>query len=152
MVPAMHGFMDQFTPVSSAIGGALTGLASIALLFFNGKIAGISGITGGLIQSPRRGDGAWRVAFTLGLVSAGLLALFVSPASFANAAPRSAPVLLVAGLLVGFGTRIGNGCTSGHGVCGIGRLSKRSLVATLTFITTGALTVLAYRHLLGGDS
>lgn len=142
--------MDHFTPWSSALGGALIGLAAIGLLLFNGKIAGISGIAGGLIQSPSKGDGAWRVAFVLGLVSAGVVGSLLSPSLFAVEVNRSVPAMLAAGLLVGFGTRTGNGCTSGHGVCGIGRLSRRSLAATLAFMTTGAATVFVVERLFGG--
>jgi len=150
MVPAMVPPMDHFTPLASAIGGALIGLAAVALLLFNGKIAGISGIAGGLIQSPSKGDGAWRLAFVLGLVAAGIAGSLIAPSLFAVDVDRSVPAVLAAGLLVGFGTRTGNGCTSGHGVCGLGRLSRRSLAATLTFMTTGALTVFVVQHLLGG--
>ena len=142
--------MDQFTPWASAIGGALIGLAAIGLLLFNGKIAGISGIAGGLIQSPTRGDGAWRAAFILGLVLAGIVGSSLSPAHFAVTVDRSVPAMIAAGLLVGFGTRTGNGCTSGHGVCGLGRLSRRSLAATVTFMATGAATVLVVQRLFGG--
>jgi uncharacterized protein len=142
--------MDQFTPYASLLGGALIGLAAVALLLFNGKIAGISGIAGGLIQSPSHGDGAWRVAFVLGLVSAGIVGGIVAPEAFAVEITRSAPAVIVAGLLVGFGTRTGNGCTSGHGVCGIGRMSRRSLAATVTFISTGALAVLVVNRMFGG--
>ena len=142
--------MDSFTPWASTIGGVLIGLAAIGLLLFNGKIAGISGIAGGLIQSPTKGDGAWRAAFVLGLVVAGAVGSLVTPSSFAVEVERSVPAMLAAGLLVGFGTRTGNGCTSGHGVCGLGRLSRRSLAATLTFIASGAATVLVVDRLFGG--
>lgn len=122
-------------------GGALIGLSASLMLAFNGRVTGISGIVGGLL-TPKAGDIAWRALFVIGLVLGGAVALAASPAAFSPG--RSAPALVVvAGLLVGFGTRVGNGCTSGHGVCGISRLSPRSLAATVTFIASGALTVLA---------
>ena len=122
-------------------GGALIGVSASLMLAFNGRVTGISGIVGGLLV-PTTGDVAWRALFVAGLVLGGLLALAVSPAAF-SAGGASLGVVLLAGLLVGFGTRVGNGCTSGHGVCGVSRLSPRSAAATLTFIGAGALTVLA---------
>jgi uncharacterized membrane protein YedE/YeeE len=133
----------------SAPGGILIGLSAAMLLLMNGKIAGISGIVGGLFGPPAAGDGAWRVAFVAGLVTAGAIATVAAPALIGSPAVRSPAALVVAGLLVGLGTRIGNGCTSGHGVCGLGRLSRRSLAATATFMASGALTVLVSRHLVG---
>lgn len=132
------------------LGGALIGLSAVGLLFFHGKIAGISGIVGGLFGSLRRGDVGWRVAFVLGLVSAGLVGAHWAPEQLAMTLERSLGAVALAGLLVGLGSRLGNGCTSGHGVCGIARLSRRSIAATLTFMTTGALTVFVVNHLLGG--
>lgn len=122
-------------------GGAMIGLSASLLLAFTGRVAGISGIVGGLLI-PRPGEVAWRLIFVLGLVLGGALALAWSPSAFT---PGEAPIgaVILGGLLVGFGTRVGNGCTSGHGVCGISRLSPRSLAATLTFISSGAITVLA---------
>ena len=121
-------------------GGALIGLSASLMLAFNGRGTGISGIVGGLLI-PKAGDISWRALFVLGLLLGGVIALGVSPAAFSRGA--AAPgVVAVAGLLVGFGTRVGNGCTSGHGVCGISRLSPRSLAATVTFIAAGAVTVL----------
>lgn len=121
------------------IGGVLIGIASCALLLLNGRLAGISVIfAGSILGSPD--DVAWRRAFVVGLLTGGVATTLVAPASIAtHGSPL--PVLAAAGLLVGFGTRLGNGCTSGHGVCGLGRFSPRGLVATLTFIATGALTV-----------
>lgn len=136
--------MENFTPVASLIGGILIGLASIGLLAFNGRIAGISGITGGLLE-PRSGDVGWRVAFVGGLVAGGLLMGSLKPEWFEYAIDRSVATVVVAGLVVGFGTRVGSGCTSGHGVCGISRLSVRSVIATVTFMATGALTVFLFR-------
>lgn len=121
-------------------GGALIGLSASLLLGLNGRVMGISGIVGGLL-SPSAGDVAWRALFIAGLVGGGLVALALMPGAF-SAGSASLGLVLLAGLLVGVGTRIGNGCTSGHGVCGISRFSPRSVAATLTFIGTGALTVL----------
>jgi uncharacterized membrane protein YedE/YeeE len=136
----------NFTPFSATVGGLLVGLSAAVLLLFNGRIAGISGIVGGLLQRPRAGDFAWRIAFTAGLIAAPVLYQLVAqlPESRIDAEPG---MLIVAGLLVGFGTRLGSGCTSGHGVCGLSRRSPRSLVATLTFMAAGFLTVFALRHL-----
>jgi uncharacterized protein len=142
--------MTDFTPLSSLAGGLIIGLASGLLLLVNGKIAGISGIVGGVLQ-PRRGEAAWRFTFLAGLIGGGLVMYAFSPARFAVEVDRSLLAVAAAGLLVGFGTRLGNGCTSGHGVCGNSRLSKRSLAATMTFMATGAVTVLAFRY-LGGVS
>lgn len=122
-------------------GGALIGVSASLMLAFNGRVTGISGIVGGLVV-PKPGDVAWRALFVAGLLLGGFVALAVSPAAFSRGAATPGVVAL-AGLLVGFGTRVGNGCTSGHGVCGIARLSPRSLAATVTFITAGAVTVFA---------
>ena len=141
--------MEQFTPVASLCGGVLIGLSASLLLLSDGKIAGISGIMGGLLH-PVKKDTAWRVLFLFGLLTGGLLLQLLSPKVFTIGITRSTGALLLAGLLVGFGTRLGNGCTSGHGVCGISRFSPRSLVSTVTFIVTGAITVYIINHLLGG--
>jgi hypothetical protein len=127
-------------------GGGLIGLSSALLLLANGRIAGISGIFGGVL-SPRRGDFGWRLGFILGLATTGLLLARIAPERFDTTGMPGLGLVAIAGLLVGFGTRLGSGCTSGHGVCGISRGSKRSLAATLTFIATGALTVYLTRHL-----
>ncbi|ACY14888.1 YeeE/YedE family protein [Haliangium ochraceum] len=142
--------MTEFTPIASTLGGVLIGLSAALLLLSHGKIAGISGITGGLMHRPPPGDIAWRVAFVAGLVGTGALLGLLWPSAFHMTLQRSPALLVVAGLLVGFGTRLGNGCTSGHGVCGISRLSPRSMVATATFMATGALTVFAVRVWFGG--
>lgn len=138
---------NDFTPWSALAGGALIGLAAAMFVLLNGRIAGISGVIGGLL-TPVRGDLAWRVAFVLGMVGAPLAyALFA-----ALPVPRidaGFTLLIVAGLLVGVGTRYGSGCTSGHGVCGLSRLSPRSLVATAAFMGAGFATVFVVRHLLG---
>jgi len=144
--------MESFTPISSLIGGILIGISSALLLMFNGRIAGISGITGALLdRSTTSDERGWRIAFTMGLVVAGVAAAFAAPTAFVSTIDRSTLSIVVAGLAVGFGTRTGSGCTSGHGVCGLGRLSPRSLVAVLTFIATGALTVFVVRTLFGGS-
>jgi uncharacterized membrane protein YedE/YeeE len=138
--------MANFTPWSALAGGCLIGLAAALLLVVNGRIAGISGILGGVF-APARGERSWRVFFIAGLLATGVFAALFVPSSI-GAPPRSPLLLMAAGLLVGVGTRLANGCTSGHGVCGIGRLSPRSLAATLTFIAAGMLVV----HIVGGAS
>lgn len=133
---------------ASLAGGALIGLAASLLLIAQGRIAGISGIVGNLLLG-QAGDRAWRAAFALGLLLAGFAGARLAPAAVGHS-PRSLAFIAGAGLLVGLGTRLGSGCTSGHGVCGISRLSPRSLVATFTFLLTGALTVAVLRWLGGG--
>ena len=142
----MISYWEQFTPWSSLAGGIAIGGAVAMLLLFNGRIAGISGILGGLLR-PVRGDVPWRVAFLAGM--------FLSPLAFSLFAALPTPqidadfpLLVIAGLLVGAGTRYGGGCTSGHGVCGLSRLSPRSLVATVTFMAAGFATVFIVRHLV----
>lgn len=147
--------MENFTPISATIGGLLIGLSATMLLLLQGRIAGISGIIGGLLP-PKTNDSAWRFLFVVGLIAgAGAYPFFggnvfatnVNPYALGDAAHV---VLLVAGgLLVGFGTQVGSGCTSGHGVCGLGRLSPRSLVATLTFMAVAAATVFIVRSVAG---
>jgi uncharacterized membrane protein YedE/YeeE len=139
---------NAFTPWSSLVGGALIGLSALLLLHANGRIAGISGILGGLLR-PSQGDHRWRVAFVLGLVAAPLLWALVTnlPPLIIDA---DWPLLIIAGLLVGVSTRYGSGCTSGHGVCGVSRLSPRSLVATAAFMASGFVTVFVARHTMGG--
>lgn len=132
------------------LGGALIGLSASLLLLANGRVAGISGVVGSLL-APVRGDIAWRGLFFAGLFTGGLLLAWLRPGAFAAPAALNTggvALLVVAGLLVGFGSRLGNGCTSGHGVCGISRGSARSLAATLTFMATGVLTVFLARHVL----
>ncbi len=138
---------NTFTPWSTLAGGLLIGLAATMFALLNGRIAGISGVIGGLLK-PARGDIAWRAAFILGLVGAPLVYMLfaVLPTLQIDAGYGA---LAVAGLLVGVGTRYGAGCTSGHGVCGLSRLSPRSLVATATFMAAGFLTVFVIRHLFG---
>jgi uncharacterized membrane protein YedE/YeeE len=127
----------------------MIGLASALILLAHGKIAGISGILRGLLQ-PKAGEWDWRLAFAVGLLVGGVILRFAYPAAFPKAIETPWGLAAGAGLLVGFGTSLGNGCTSGHGVCGIGRVAPRSIVATLTFMTTGALVVFVMRHLVGG--
>jgi len=138
---------SSFTPWSALIGGVLVGLAAASFLLLNGRIAGISGILGGLL-TPTVGDISWRIAFLAGLIGAPALWALVAqlPPIEINA---GYPALILAGLIVGVGTRYGSGCTSGHGVCGLSRLSPRSLVATLSFMFAGFATVFVIRHLLG---
>jgi uncharacterized membrane protein YedE/YeeE len=144
---AMSIDWGSFTPASAAIGGVIIGIAAAMLVLMNGRVAGISGIVGGLFR-PTPGDVAWRLAFVAGLIAAPLLYAIVAalPPVVIQA---SYPTLIVAGLLVGIGTRYGAGCTSGHGVCGISRLSPRSIVATLSFMAAGFATVFVARHVIG---
>lgn len=141
--------MENFTPFMSTWGGLLIGLASALVFLFQGRVAGVSGILGGLLMPS--GDAGWRAAYILGMVAAGAVGGFVAPAAFAMEVERSTLTLVVAGLLVGFGVRMGNGCTSGHGVCGISRLSPRSITATLTFMAVAIATVFVTEHVLGGQ-
>ncbi|MCS0580162.1 YeeE/YedE family protein [Massilia pinisoli] len=137
----------HFTPWASLSGGILIGLATALLLLANGRVAGVSGILGGVLR-PARGDVAWRIAFVLGLFVAPIvwLAMRAMPPAQIDHSPA---LLAIGGLLVGVGTRFGSGCTSGHGVCGIARLSPRSLLATACFMAAGFVTVFVVRHVLG---
>jgi len=138
---------NHFTPWSALAGGALIGVASAIFVLFNGRIAGITGIVGGLFN-PKRRDIGWRLAFIAGLMAAPLAWLLFAPLP-AIEIDANSTLLAAAGLIVGIGTRYASGCTSGHGVCGISRLSPRSIIATLAFMATGVLTVYAARHVLG---
>jgi uncharacterized protein len=140
--------MENFTPVSALIGGLLIGASAALFLVLNGRIAGISGILGGLIP-PERGQVGWRLAFLAGMFIAPLTYVALGGALPAIGLDASLPLLVVAGLIVGFGTRLGAGCTSGHGVCGIGRGSPRSLAATAVFMTSAICTVFITRHVIG---
>ncbi len=135
----------NFTPGLSLLGGVLAGIASALFILNNGRIAGISGILGGLLN-PRKDDIIWRIAFLLGLIAAPTVALLFMPAPEVTIEAETA-TLLIAGILVGVGTRYGSGCTSGHGICGLSRLSPRSLIATLTFMAAGVAIVFVMRHL-----
>jgi uncharacterized membrane protein YedE/YeeE len=132
--------MESYTPYSALIGGAFIGLAAVVLLWCNGRIAGISGIVSGLLR-PKKGDSGWRISFVIGLLLGAACYLWLAPPAFEPRTGFSNLKLIAAGLLVGIGTGLGNGCTSGHGVCGIARLSMRSIIATATFLGMGMLTV-----------
>lgn len=140
--------MENFTPYSALAGGALIGIAATILMAVHGRIAGVSGILGSLL-APTAGDVAWRVAFLAGLVAGA--ALMNVAAGFTAPAPvqQNLAVLALAGALVGYGTRIGAGCTSGHGVCGLARMSGRSLTATVLFMASAASVVFVVRHIVG---
>lgn len=140
--------MDNFTPISALAGGVLIGLSAVVLWLANGRIAGISGIAGGLLAPPAR-DTGWRAAFIVGLIAGPLIVSTFTGGLRAISITSSSTLLIAGGLLVGFGTRLGSGCTSGHGVCGLARLSPRSLVATGIFLVTAIATVLAMRHIGG---
>jgi uncharacterized membrane protein YedE/YeeE len=133
--------------IGGLIGGALIGIAAVMLLFFNGRIAGISGILGGVLSSTIPSERLWRTVFLVGLLAGAALYALAS-AGLAMQLQANLPTLIIAGLLIGFGTRLGSGCTSGHGVCGMARRSPRSLIATATFMTFGALTVFLIRHVI----
>lgn len=143
--------MENFTPVSALLGGVLIGLSATLLLLFNGRIAGVSGILSGIFVQPA-GDRLWRLMFVLGMVGSGLIYQLLSGGVFVEYAAVSLPLLVAGAFLVGFGTRMGGGCTSGHGVCGIGRVSPRSVVATFVFMGFGFVTVFLLRHVLEGAS
>ncbi|MBB3231110.1 hypothetical protein FHR97_001962 [Halomonas stenophila] len=153
--------MEWHSYLAGLVGGVLIGLSATWLMVTLGRIAGVSGIIGTLVTARPKGDSAWRLAFLLGLVS-GPLALVIAGGELGNVLGRPEAVIgepaggvalmLVAGLLVGLGTGIGSGCTSGHGVCGLARLSPRSMAATLTFLITAMVTVFVVRHLIGGGA
>jgi uncharacterized membrane protein YedE/YeeE len=141
-------FLQTFysSPVAPLAGGVIIGLAAAMLWLLHGRVAGISGIAGGLFDAPS-GDRRWRLSFVLGLVSGGFVLSLALPSAF-GVSPVSLGVAVLAGALVGLGTTLANGCTSGHGVCGVARLSKRSLVATMSFMGAGMLAVYALRKLM----
>jgi uncharacterized protein len=134
--------------LDAIIGGLLIGLSVSLMLLFNGRVTGISGIIGGTL-SPKAKDFNWRIAFLLGLVAGGGLLVALKPESFTNLSPAKTVDYIIAGLLVGFGTLLGNGCTSGHGVCGISRMSVRSIISTMTFIVFGIISVLIFKFVRG---
>jgi uncharacterized membrane protein YedE/YeeE len=140
--------MDHFTPISAAIGGGLIGLSALWLMLLTGRAAGIPGIAPNALVGTQ--NSGWRYAFLIGLVAAPVVWVAGGGAFAEPAMPASWGVVLAAGLLVGFGTRLGNGCTSGHGVCGIARFSPRSIVATVTFMLAGFVVVALMRHVIGG--
>lgn len=149
--------MTEFTPIESLIGGLMIGASATLLMYGIGRIAGISGVVGTLLTRQPAGETAWRIAFIVGLLIAAALTFPLAPALKVIGAnlPMQADIaaspwlVIVAGVLVGYGARLGSGCTSGHGVCGIGRLSKRSIVATMTFMVTAALTVYLSKWIAG---
>jgi len=138
--------MSNFTPWASLAGGILIGLSAAVLILMNGRVAGVSGIVGGLLR-PRKGDVSWRLAFLAGLIGAPLLYAHFLPLPEVRVVAGPAG-LVAAGLIVGIGTRYGSGCTSGHGVCGVSRMSPRSLAATGAFMLAGFATVFVLRHLI----
>lgn len=153
--------MDWSSSLQGLLGGVMIGLSAVWLMATLGRIAGISGIVGGLVTALPKGDSAWRVAFVLGLVSGPLLLMLLGgqlgnvagePGAVVGQPAGGVPLMLLAGLLVGVGTGLGSGCTSGHGVCGLARLSPRSMVATLTFLVCAIVTVYVVRHVLGGGA
>ena len=141
--------MDDFTPFASIIGGTILGIAALILFATVKRIAGVSGIIGGLLLF-KKNDTAWRVMFLSGLIFGGLILSKVYPKTLSIELTYSTPALILAGLLVGFGSRIGNGCTSGHGICGLGRLQPHSMVAVISFLTTGIITATIVGTLLRG--
>src|SRR5262245_25615122 len=141
--------MANFTPLSAAIGGALIGLAAVMLMLSLGRVAGISGILGATLGFGT-GDRGWRIAFIAGLILVPVAAMLAGYSVPAPQMPASWFVIITAGFLVGFGARLGGGCTSGHGICGIARLSKRSIAATMIFMATAVIVVALTRHVIGG--
>ncbi|HCG7300698.1 YeeE/YedE family protein [Vibrio parahaemolyticus] len=139
--------MLNVIPWESLFGGILLGISATILLLVNGKIAGISGIMNG-IMSPKKGDYSWRLLFAVGMIAGGLISVLMLGVAVPSTANLSLGMVIAAGLLVGIGTRLGNGCTSGHGICGMGRLSKRSIVATCVFMVIAGLTVFVRLHLV----
>ncbi|EOS8337132.1 YeeE/YedE family protein [Vibrio parahaemolyticus] len=139
--------MLNVIPSESLFGGILLGISATILLLVNGKIAGISGIMNG-IMSPKKGDYSWRLLFAVGMIAGGLISVLMLGVAAPSTANLSLGMVIAAGLLVGIGTRLGNGCTSGHGICGMGRLSKRSIVATCVFMAVAGLTVFVRLHLV----
>lgn len=137
--------MDDFTPISSLIGGMLIGLSAVLMLWLSGRIAGISSIFHGMVP-PKKNDFLWRVLFLIGLISGGLLYHLIPQLQFETRTNYPIYLLISAGFLVGMGTKLSGGCTSGHGVCGIARLSLRSIVATIIFFTFGLITVFLIKH------
>ncbi|MDB5503517.1 MAG: YeeE/YedE family protein [Tardiphaga sp.] len=140
--------MAHFTPISAAIGGGLIGLSAVMLMLLTGRIAGISGIFGGVLDFSGD-DKGWRIAFIAGLILAPLIAGVMGHQMPSPGMPASWSIIIIAGLLVGFGTRLGGGCTSGHGICGVARLSSRSVAATAIFMLAAIATVAITRHVFG---
>ena len=141
--------MEGFTPILSSLGGMLIGLAAVGLLLVNGRIAGISGITAGVLH-PKKGNTFWRILFIAGMLVGAMIILAFHPDAMDIRIDVSNAAILLGGFLVGIGTRIGNGCTSGHGVCGVGRLAPRSIIASAVFFSFAVLTTWLVRHVAGG--
>ncbi|MBT5626491.1 MAG: YeeE/YedE family protein [Proteobacteria bacterium] len=139
----------EFTLIKPLFGGFLLGLAALSLLFFNGRVAGVSGILGGFLSFKKR-DTLWRFAFLTGLVAGGVLLLATCPETLDLNLKSSPPAVMLAGLLVGIGSRMGSGCTSGHGICGIGRLSQRSMIAAVIFLSSGIAAAVSIDLVFGG--
>lgn len=144
--------MENFTPIPAFAGGLLIGLSAVIMLLFNGRITGVSGIMEGIVVNSKSGDRFWRVCFLLGLVLGGFLFNLFMPNSFVPRDGFSLVLLITGGFIVGIGTRMGSGCTSGHGICGIARFSRRSILATFVFMFTGGVTVYVIRHLMASLS
>lgn len=142
--------MENLNVIYPLLGGSLIGLAVTIMLLFNGRVTGISGIISSSLAKPSKSD-FWRIAFLLGLIFGGAFVYFLQPTLFVNISNRSPLTVAIAGLLVGYGTVMGSGCTSGHGICGLSRLSMRSMVATLTFMLFGFLSVQIFQFLTGGQ-
>ncbi|RWK65703.1 YeeE/YedE family protein [Mesorhizobium sp.] len=140
--------MTEFTPIASLLGGAMIGLSAVLLMLWEGRIAGISGIAGGLLPPYRDNAFPSRFGFVIGLMAAPLLLMYFTGAEITQTVSSNVPLMIAAGLLVGFGSIYGNGCTSGHGVCGLSRLSGRSMVATATFMAAAFVTVFLVRHVI----
>lgn len=142
--------MTEFTPLLSLIGGLVVGCAAVFLMASHGRIAGVTGIVSSLIFPGHAGDRSWRAAFIAGMICSPLILLLATGTMPEITVLSSTPMLILGGLLIGFGASMGSGCTSGHGVCGMARLSKRSIAATVTFMAAGFLTVFIMRHWIGG--
>ncbi|MCK5829053.1 MAG: YeeE/YedE family protein [Methylococcales bacterium] len=140
--------MENFTPISSILGGMLIGISIAILLFFNGRMAGISSIMNGLLNSPKN-EMFWRLTFLIGLILGAFIFQALTEKTITPSHPHSLWLMSIGGFLVGIGTRLGSGCTSGHGICGIANLSKRSIYATLTFMSAGVITVYFIKHIQG---
>ncbi len=142
--------MENFTPYLSLAGGVLIGISASILMYLNGRIAGISGIVAGVFSAASMTEKAWRLAFVIGLVIGGAIYMHFFPITIAPRELMSTELLIVGGLVIGFGTTMGSGCTSGHGICGVSRFSLRSLVATATFLLSGIVTVYVFKQIIGG--
>ncbi|MFT5426000.1 MAG: putative membrane protein YedE/YeeE [Gammaproteobacteria bacterium] len=140
--------MENFTPVPAFAGGLLIGLSAIIMLLFNGRITGVSGILDGIVVNSKSGDRLWRICFLAGLVLGGFIFNMIWPDAFVPRDRFSLPLLVAGGFIVGIGTRMGSGCTSGHGICGIARFSRRSILATVVFMLSGGITVYLIRHVV----